>query len=90
MRYTIAHFLGNYALHNQYEYSELYKIENQECFEIRSEANEFVDSLLMPKTLFITKYSQLEKNIVDVANFFLVSIRAAEIRSWRLGLNNCF
>lgn len=90
LRFTIAHELGHYALHQKYmdtespffHHSNLSQ-KQQDRMEIQ--ANLFASMLLMPREMFIEEY-QKNRNIKHLSDVFQTSRQATEIRIKQLGL----
>jgi Zn-dependent peptidase ImmA (M78 family) len=94
--FTIAHELGHYLLH--YVFSGLAK-DNREFIAYRYghpevdqrtewEANWFAAAFLMPQKEFSTLFKKLNGSIDGVAEYFLVTTSAAEVRAKDLQLLN--
>ncbi len=100
-RYTFAHELGHYFIkphRDRIKKGESLAFTNEgtsipDKEKIEAEAEQFAASLLMPRTQFIDYFNQLGKidfeAILDLKNYFDVSINTALIRFNRLNLTPC-
>jgi Zn-dependent peptidase ImmA (M78 family) len=93
-RFTIAHELGHFLLHFMLPHV---KGEMKDCGlkaarygsgQTEFEANSFAAALLMPKAVFAEQFNILCGDLVDVADFFGVSVSAATVRAKQLNLKN--
>jgi Zn-dependent peptidase ImmA (M78 family) len=96
-RFTLAHEFGHFFLHQDAikQYKSLDrgdlcdvtdKKERSNKVKMEKEANNFAAAILMPSRQFI-KYFYEQKGLINrVADYFLVSIDAAQIRAAKLGL----
>lgn len=88
-RFTIAHELGHYCLHQEFLNSVGTILERStRSFVIRDkeiEADEFAAELLMPQAEFTKQYNNLDVN--TLAEYFAVSIQATYMRIKALKLN---
>lgn len=83
-RFTIAHEIGHLRLHNESEIDYRTSINDPKNWK-EYEANRFAAELLMPEAPFIEKWNK-HQDLDIVASFFGVSIPAASIRAYSLGL----
>ena len=85
--FTIAHEIGHFILHqgSQNRFNEYHKYTEEELAREKV-ANNFAGELLMPQYKFKEAFDEVRGDIKKLANRFGVSIRAIEIRSFRLGL----
>lgn len=85
--FTIAHEIGHFVLHDgsQNRFDEYHKYTDSEL-RMEREANDFAGELIMPKYKFEEVFNEVRGDIEKVADRFGVSIRAAEVRSFWLGL----
>ena len=60
----------------------------KEIVEREKEANTFAGELLMPQYKFEEVFNEVRGNIQKIADRFGVSVRAADVRSFWLGLIN--
>lgn len=91
-RFTIAHELGHYVLHFLYPR----QIGSRDISQLRAtrygsdryewEANWFAAAFLMPKEIFEEEFRISSGNTLAISTKFMVSTRAAEIRSKVLNL----
>jgi Zn-dependent peptidase ImmA (M78 family) len=85
--FTIAHEIGHFILHqgSQNRFDEYHKYTEEELAREKV-ANNFAGELLMPQYKFKEAFDEVRGDIKKLADRFGVSIRAIEIRSFRLGL----
>lgn len=85
--FTIAHEIGHFVLHNgsQNRFDEYHKYTPEELKRER-EANDFAGELLMPQYKFKEVFDEVRGDMKKLADRFGVSIRAAEVRGFWLGL----
>ena len=80
-RFSIAHEMGHILLHHDqagYQFIDIIKKQDQLC---ERQANVFASELLMPAEEFKNIYFNHNiTNPADIANYFQVSMQAAEIR----------
>jgi len=98
-KFTIAHEIGHLILHFYYFTPEIWnQLPDGEDILLAArngrfnlnynehEADEFAGALLMPKSQFIEKFNELNKDRGKLSNFFQVATSAIYIRSKNLGL----
>ena len=85
--FTVAHEIGHYVLHEgtQNRFDQYHKYTSEEL-QREWQANEFAGELLMPQYKFTEIFRELQNNTKKIADWFGVSQRAVEIRSFCLGL----
>ena len=85
--FTIAHEIGHFILHegSQNRFDDYHKYSPEEL-KREKEANTFAGELLMPQYKFEEVFNEVRGNIQKIADRFGVSVRAAEVRSFWLGL----
>ena len=85
--FTIAHEIGHFVLHDgsQNRFDEYHKYTPEELTKER-QANDFAGELLMPQYKFKEVFDEVRGDIKNLADRFGVSIRAAEVRAFWLGL----
>lgn len=88
-RFTVAHELGHFFLHFLYFGPELgveARFNRGGKDRLETEANLFAASLLMPEDKFKDVWAESDGEAIRVAEWFEVSVLAAEIRAKVLGL----
>ncbi|OZC55563.1 XRE family transcriptional regulator [Rhodococcus sp. 06-621-2] len=90
-RFTIAHELGHYFLHNRAPDTHLVGKRTSTFTRLgrnipETQANVFASNLLMPVVQFKAAYEELGHDAVRVADRFEVSVPAARVRAKYLGL----
>lgn len=85
-RFTIAHELGHYVLHYLYPRQQgndpgPIQAQRYGTGRVEWEANWFAAAFLMPSEAFKKSFAEYDGDLVDVAEEFDVSIRAAQIRA---------
>jgi Zn-dependent peptidase ImmA (M78 family) len=90
-KFTIAHELGHYIRHKDLlaqtgAFLERRSNMNEEELKKEAEANDFAAQLLMPELKFIEIYNKNSGKLLEIANFFGVSLDAAYYRGLNLGL----
>lgn len=98
-RFTIAHELAHYVLHRRDNLLYAHRDVNNQSLrqnEIEAEANYFATNILMPENLVRERVEDIKKIlwgvapnftlVNEVADSFLVSKKAAEVRLKQLGL----
>lgn len=86
-RFTLAHEIGHYQLHKNYDPVFFHTLNKKERDRIEIQANKFASYILMPHNSFCAKYqkhNRLTDNIYDVVNAlsqeFNVSKQAIKLR----------
>jgi len=90
-RFTVAHELGHYCLHDDILQKEGLILEINNISQIgvdikEIEANAFAGELLMPKDEFLKQLNIL-KSVEKIAEYFFVSQLSAQVRLVNLGIN---
>lgn len=90
-RFTIAHELGHYVLHYLYPRQRgddpgPLEAQRYGTGRVEWEANWFAAAFLMPEAPFKKAYEKYGGDLIDVAQEYFVSIRAAQIRAQSLKL----
>lgn len=92
-RFTLAHELGHYYLHYVWP-KQVGKHIPERVYALRKgsnriewEANWFAAAFLMPKAIFRTAFREANGNVRELADRFLVSTKAVEVRIQDLGLS---
>lgn len=85
LRFTLAHEIGHYILHKDYDPAFFYGLNKQEKIRVEIQANKFASNILMPKDNFTTEYhkhysSDLDCIINNLSNAFNVSKQSVKYR----------
>ena len=88
-RFTIAHEIGHYVLHNDIiahqQGNIFYRDQLHSHHPMEREANRFAAALLIPQDSAISDWKHIH-NIVVFASFYMVSVDTAKYRLQELGL----
>lgn len=85
-RFTIAHEIGHYFLHSPNNPDNKLIARRYDSGRTEWEANWFAAAFLMPEQQFKEQFESLGRRIIDVANYFKVSLEAATYRAEYLKL----